>query len=186
MEIILAGLLLWSLTHLTPSLAPPVKRAWVNKLGQNGYKLSFTVLILLSLIMIVYGWRHTTPTYLYPISEAAKPVALILMVIAFVIMGATNYQTRIKRQIRHPQLTGVIIWSVAHLAVNGDSRSILLFGGLGIWAALEILFINRRDGEWIKPVAPSWGTELKGLIISLVVFVVVVLIHPYIAGVPVK
>lgn len=186
MEIMLAGLLLWSLTHLIPSLLPQVKKAWVNTLGKNGYKLSFSVLILVSVIMIVYGWRHTTPTYLYPISEAAKPVALVLMVIAFIIMGATNYPTRIKRQIRHPQLTGVIIWSVAHLTINGDSRSILLFGGLGIWAVLEILFINRRDGEWIKPSAPSWGTEFKGLAISLVVFIVVVLVHPYIAGVPVK
>lgn len=186
MEIILAGLLLWSLTHLTPSLAPTVKKAWVNMFGKNGYKLSFTVLILVSVIMIVYGWRHTTPTYLYPISEAAKPVALALIVVAFVIMGSSSYPTRIKRQIRHPQLTGIILWSVAHLTVNGDSRSILLFGGLGIWAVLEIVFINRRDGKWIKPSTPTWGTEFKGLAVSLVVFIVVVLVHPYIAGIPVK
>ena len=35
---------------------------------------------------------------------------------------------------RHPQLTAVIVWAVAHLLVNGDLASIVLFGdhaGLG-------------------------------------------------------
>jgi uncharacterized membrane protein len=33
-------------------------------------------------------------------------------------------------RVRHKQLTGVKAWAVAHLLVNGDLASILLFGGL--------------------------------------------------------
>jgi hypothetical protein len=75
---------------------------------------------------------------------------------------------------------------MAHLLLNGDSRSVLLFGWLGVWAVLEIFFINKREGVWVKPDAPAWSREIKGVVISLVVLAVVVFLHPYIAGVPVR
>ena len=111
---------------------------------------------------------------------------MLLVLIAFVLFGSAQYQTRIKRLIRHPMLTGVVVWACAHLMLNGDSRSVLLFGGLGLWAILEIVFINRRDRDWVKPPSPNWLQEFKGLAISLVIFVVVVMLHPYIAGVPIR
>ena len=40
----------------------------------------------------------------------------------------------VKRLLRHPQLTGVALWGIGHLLANGESRSIILFGGLGAWA----------------------------------------------------
>ena len=59
----------------------------------------------------------------------------------------------------------------------------MLFGGLGLWALIEIPLINRREGPYEKPEAPGLGQELKGALISGVIFVVVIFIHPYIAGV---
>ena len=64
----------------------------------------------------------------------------------------------------------------------GDSRSVLLFGGMGLWAILEIIFINRREGEWVKQPVPGWAREIRGLAISLVVFIVIVMLRPYIAA----
>ena len=40
---------------------------------------------------------------------------------------------------------------MSHLLANGDGRSIVLFGGLGLWAVVAIVAINRRDGAWQKP-----------------------------------
>ena len=183
MEMLVFGILLWSLVHFVPSLALPVKKGCISLLGENGYKLIFSAIVIISLGMIVYGWRHTTPTMVYAMPLFVKPISLILMVVAFVLFGATNYQTRIKSFIRHPQLMSIIIWSIAHLLVNGDNRSIVLFGGMGIWAMIEIIAINRRDGAWVKQPAPGWPQEFKGLAISLIIFAIVLLAHPYIAGV---
>ena len=83
-------------------------------------------------------------------------------------------------------MTAVAVWAFAHLLLNGDSRSMILFGGMGIWAVLEMVLINRRDGEWVKPEAASWAREIRGLVISIVVMVVVVMLHPYIAGVAIR
>jgi len=51
---------------------------------------------------------------------------------------------------------------------------------------MEILLINRRDGEWIKEPAPAWSKEIKGLAISILIFVILVAEHPLIAGVSVR
>lgn len=185
MELLITGLLIWSLVHLIPSLATPFKQKCIGKLGENGYKLAFTALILISLAMIIFGWRSWLPTTLYFLPPIFRMFAIVLILIAFILFGASNYSTRIKSYIRHPQLTGVIVWALAHLILNGDSRSLVLFGGLGIWAILEIIFINRREGAWVKPPVPGWAQEFKGLAISIVVIVVVVMLHPYIAGVPI-
>jgi uncharacterized membrane protein len=186
MELLISGLLIWSVVHLIPSVTPSLKNKWVGALGEKGYKLSFTALLLLSLALIIFGWRSSEPSFLYQIPAGARHPVLLLVLVAFVLFGASNYPTRIKNFIRHPQLTGVMVWATAHLLLNGDSRSVLLFGWLDIWALLEIVFISRREGEWVKKPVPGWSREIRGLAISLVVFAVVVMIHPYIAGVPIR
>jgi uncharacterized membrane protein len=165
-------------------MARPLKQKWIGQMGENGYKLAFTVLILISLALIIFGWRSSVPSTLFVLPFFSRPILMLLILIAFILFGASHYQTRIKSYIRHPQLTGVALWATAHLLLNGDSRSLVLFGWLGVWAILEIILINRREGEWVKPSPPGWVQELKGLAISIVIFVVVVKIHPYIAGVP--
>ena len=186
MEMLISGLLIWSVVHLIPSLTPTVKQKWIKQLGETGYKLSFAALMLCSLALIIFGWRSSVPSLLYTLPPFTRHFAMLLVLLAFILFGASNYPTRIKNFIRHPQLTGVLVWATAHLIINGDSRSLVLFGWMGAWAVLEIIFINRRDGEWIKPSPPGWAREIRGLVISLVVFAVVVMAHPDIAGVPIR
>jgi uncharacterized membrane protein len=171
---------------LIPSIAPSVKLQWKSLLGKNGYKASFAVLIVISIVLISLGWRSTQPDYLYTLPPVATHIAMSLLVIAFILMGASNYPTRIKRYVRHPQLSGLMVWGIAHLILNGDNRSVVLFTTLAIWALLEMIFISKREGLWQKPQAPSIGQEIKGIVISLIVIVVVVMVHPYIAGVAIR
>jgi len=186
MKLLISGLLVWSAVHLIPSLAPAVKQKWNKLLGETGYKVSFAVLIFSSLLLIVFGWRSSVPTLLYTLPPITRHMSMFLVLLAFILFGASNYPTRIKTFIRHPQLTGVLVWAIAHLILNGDSRSMVLFGWMGVWAILEMVFINRREGTWIKPSPPGWGREIRGLVISLVIVAVVVMAHPYIAGVPIR
>jgi uncharacterized membrane protein len=185
MEILMTGLVMWALVHFIPSIGMPLKKAIVNRIGENGYKMVFALLMLAALGLVIYGWRNAVPVFVYEPPGLGRPVAFVLLVIAFILFGASMYPTRIKQFVRHPQLASVIAWSIAHLLLNGDSRSLLLFSWMGVWAALEIMLINRRDGEWIKPASPSWGREARGLVISLIIFVVMIFAHPYLAGVPV-
>ena len=185
MALLLLGLLLFAAVHLLPSLAPNLKTAWHNKLGEGGYKGTFSLLLLLSFALIIIGWRSTLPELVYLPSPALKHPAMGLVILAFLLFVISNRPSRIRQWIRHPQLTGVALWSCAHLLLNGDNRSLLLFSGMGIWAVIEIIAINRRDGDWRKPEVPGGMTEIVSFAITLVVVGIVIAVHPYIAGMPV-
>ena len=186
MEMLILGLTIWCIVHFIPAITPSVKQQWISLLGENGYKASFAVLIFISLVLISLGWRSTQPVYLYTLPAIATHIAMGLMIIAFILLGAANSPTRIKRYIRHPQLSGVLVWTIAHLILNGDNRSVLLFATLGVWTIFEMFFINKREGQWLKPQAPSFGQEIKSLAISMAVLIVAIIAHPYISGVAIR
>jgi uncharacterized membrane protein len=178
------GVLLWALVHLIPSVAPGVRQSLISKVGENPYKGLFALDIVIAIVFIVYGWRTTTPEIVYLPPAWGYSAALVLMAISVYLFGAAQRPSTVKRIIRHPQLTGLVVWSVAHLLANGDQRSIVLFGGLGLWALIEMPLISRREGAWQKPDAPAMSREVLGIVITAVVFAVLIFLHPYFAGVP--
>ncbi len=185
MGLLLLGLLLFAGVHLVPSLAPSLKASWLGRFGEGGYKGSFSLLLLASFALMIGGWRSITPSSLYLPPDSMHLVALAIMALAFVLLVVSNRNSRLRRLVRHPQLTGVALWGLAHLLLNGDNRSVLLFGGLCVWAIVEILAINRRDGVWIKTDAPAWSAELVTLVIAALVIAVTVAVHPWLSGMPV-
>ena len=183
MALIILGIILWSVVHLIPAAAPGIKARWQGALGKHGYRGSFALLIIISIVMMVMGWRQALPTYLYTLSEQIHLATMAIMTFAVVLFVAAKVPTRIKRIFRHPQLLGVALWSFAHLLVNGDSRSVVLFGGLLLWSVLEIFLINRRDGAWVKPPVKGIYIELVLAVISAAVFAALVVAHPYLSGI---
>ena len=185
MVLLVLGILLFAGVHFVPSLAPGLKANWLARLGEGGYKGTFSLLLLASFALIIIGWRSAQPEFLYTPSPALRHPAMGLLFIAFLLMVVSSRNSRLSLLIRHPQLTGVTVWGIAHLLINGDNRSLVLFGGMTVWAVVEMIAINRRDGAWIKGTAPSWGAELVTLVIALVVVGMVVYIHPWLSGMPV-
>lgn len=185
MTLLLLGVLLFAGVHFIPSLAPSLKASWISRLGEGGYKGVFSLLLLAAFALIIIGWRSAQPTQLYMPSPELRHLAMLLLLLAFLLMVVSSRNSRLRLLVRHPQLTGVTLWGFAHLLLNGDSRSLLLFAGMALWAVGEMIAINRREGVWIKGKAPSWGAEALNLVIAIVVVGVVVYIHPWIAGMPV-
>jgi uncharacterized membrane protein len=93
--------------------------------------------------------------------------------------------TDIKQFIRHPQLTGVKLWAVAHLLSNGETRSLILFTGMLAWAVMEVIFINRRDGVWNKPARVGALKTTISAVIGLIITVLLMFGHRMFAGVPI-
>lgn len=184
MTMLILGLVIWIAVHLYPSVAPTSRQQLIVRIGNNAYQGIFSILLIAGLIAIVFGWRSTVPVHLYtPVAELRHP-AMLLVVIGFILMVAASFPTRIKQVIRHPQLSGVLIWAVAHLLLNGDSRSVLVFTAIGTWPAVSMLTINRRDGIWLKPAVPTgWVREVVMVVVGLIVSAVVVRFHYYLSGV---
>jgi len=184
MTMLVPGLLVWIVVHLFPSIAPSGRQQLVERLGDTVYQGIFSLLLVTSLLLIVFGWRNTVPSHLYTPPDALRHPAMLLVVVGFILMVAASFPTRIKQVIRHPQLTGVLLWAVAHLLLNGDSRSVIVFTALGAWCVASMLTINRRDGAWVKPVVQGgWGREAVIVVIGLALSLIVVRFHYYLSGV---
>lgn len=185
MTLILIGLILFCGVHLLPSLAPGLKASWLVKLGEGGYKGTFSLLLLAGIASIVLGWRSTLPEHLYLPSPDLRLPAVALVLVAFLMLVVGSRNSRIRQWVRHPQLTGLLLWALAHLLLNGENRSVLLFSGLALWSFVEILAISKREGLWVKAEIPSLGTEAVTIGITAVVVGAMIFGHPYFTAVPV-
>lgn len=184
MILLTAGTALWCLVHLYPSVLPSARSAMIERLGENAYRGLFSVLILVALLLIVFGWRSAQPAAVYNPPLGPNPAVSALILVGLFLFFSARAAGNVKRYIRHPQMTGTILWGVAHLLTNGDSRSVVLFGGLTAWAILEILMINRREGAREKPPAVPLKRDLVPLVVGIAVFALVAAFHQRLFGVP--
>ncbi len=178
-----AGVLLWALTHLSISVTPGVRESLITGMGENLYKGLFSLVLVGAIVLMVMGWKDSSPVLLYALPAGVKLVTMALMWVALILFICARAPNDFKRILRHPQLTAVIVWAFAHLLSNGDSRSLFLFGGLGLWAILEIIFINRREGVWQKSEPVGVVRNLITVVIGTVLFLVVAYAHPWLAGI---
>ncbi|MCV3272200.1 NnrU family protein [Roseobacter sinensis] len=175
MALIIAGLILWTLAHYFKRLAPDRRAA----LGDPGKGL-VAVGVVAGLVLMILGYRGAEFIYVWQPPTFMVHVNNTLMLIAFWVYGSSAAKTAKAwpaSKIRHPQLTGFKIWAAAHLLVNGDLASILLFGGLLGWAVGEVILINRAEPHWTPPEPAGTATYVRLAVISLVLFGLVAAIH---------
>jgi uncharacterized membrane protein len=186
MTLIVLGLFLWWGAHLWKRVTPKSRAGW----GDPGKGL-VTVLVLAGVVLMVTGFRGSEWLGIEgaPFVELWAPprflvhVNNLLMFFAVYLFAASGMKTRITRVIRHPQLTAVKIWAVAHLLVNGDLASVVLFGGILAWAVVEVILINRAEPQGPLPEPAPVGREIGAAVAAVVVLVVIMLVHNWL-GVP--
>jgi uncharacterized membrane protein len=176
MTMILIGLLLWIAAHFFKRVLPDVRSGMNERMGAGPARGIMSVLILLSVILMIVGFRGHDATVLYTPMDGMRPVNNLLMIISVVLFGMSGSKGRLGTMLRHPMLLGVLVWAVAHLLVNGDMASVVLFGGMGIWAVMQIVLINAQD-IWTRPERGPASGDVKLFIISAVVFSVIAGIH---------
>jgi uncharacterized membrane protein len=182
------GVLLWSLVHFIPSIAAEFKKALFNRYGENAYKGPFAVLMIISLYLIISGWKSLTPVEpevlnaIYTVPEWGGHAAALLVLISFVLFFAPYPANNIKRLMRHPQLAGVAIWGVGHLLAVGTARAMVLFGGFTIWALIEIVLINKRDGTWVKPEKAPFKNDVALVTFAVLAYLAFLYTHHMLFG----
>jgi uncharacterized membrane protein len=181
--VLVTGIVVWSLVHWFPAAAPAARSRLAGRLGANAWRGLFSLAILVSLVLMIVGWRSSSVEPWYSPPLYGNPLVPLLVLLAFFLFAAANAPGNTKRFLRHPMLAGTILWSLAHLLANGDNRSVVLFGGLGLWALVAILLINRRDRVYSPPPAVPATRDLMTLAGAAVVFAAVALLHRWLFGV---
>tara|TARA_R110002096_G_scaffold193939_17_gene375932 strand:+ start:1696 stop:2238 length:543 start_codon:yes stop_codon:yes gene_type:complete len=171
MLLIAVGLALWAAVHFWKRLSP-ASRAGFGNPGKGVVALG----AVLAIVLMVIGYRSTYGTIYWGRTAPMAGINNLLMVFSVYLFAASGAKTRITKWIRNPQLTAVMVWAVAHLLVNGDTPSFLLFGGLFVWALGEVIVLNR-----VAPPAPYRAVpvkkEITAVIATLVVFGLVAGVH---------
>lgn len=184
MTLLILGLVLWYGAHFFKRVAPNARA----RLGDPGKGL-VAVLLLGSVVAMVFGYRWADGTVFWGRSGALVGVNNLMMVLSFYIYssGAAppgRPRNWLGTRLRHPQLVGFIVWAIAHLLVNGDVPSFVLFGGLLVWALVSIALINSAEPDWTPPAHGGAKSEIRVAVISVVMLGVVMAIHYWLGVTP--
>lgn len=172
MILLILGLLLWTQAHFFKRLAPARHAA----LGDRSKKI-VAVLVIISVVVMIFGYRMaefipvwTPPTFLTGLNN-------LMMLAVFFLIGMSATTGRLKGRLRHPMLSAVKVWAVAHLLVNGDLASIILFGGMLAWAIAAVILINRAEPEYVRPAPGPASKDIILVVMAVLTFVIAALIH---------
>jgi len=172
MILLILGLALWIGVHSWKRVAP----AHRERVGDKGKRIVALGSFIAIALMIV-GYRVAEGAVYWGRTPALTGINNLLMVAAFYLFAASGAKTRVTRFIRHPQLTAMCLWSVAHLLVNGDVPSFVLFGGMLIWALVTMVVITRAEGPRAPYVAVPVKKETTAVVATVVVVIIVSAIH---------
>lgn len=156
-----AAALIWFLLHA--GVAGTRLRPWlVRRFGDKAYRTGFSLASLGSLWWLVQAYRAApfvalapTPGFLYWVPLVLVPPAFVLLAGAFTVpsptaVGGERWLNQAEpargmlRVTRHPFLWAVVLWSLAHLLVNLDVSSMLLFASLGLTALRGTFDIDHK------------------------------------------
>jgi uncharacterized membrane protein len=178
MTLIVLGVGLWWAAHFFKRLAPGAR----GRLGDGGKGLVALALVA-SVVLMVLGYRGVEHIDLWYPPGWMVHVNNVLMVGALFLYAADGMRAPVIGGMRHPQLIAFKIWAVAHLLVNGDLASVILFGGLLAWAVVTVIVINRNQRDWTpKPVKA--GATPKAVAATIFAVVGVMLVHNWLGVQP--
>jgi uncharacterized membrane protein len=182
MFLLILGVALWIGAHFFKRFAPDARSA----LGKPG-KGIIALLLLASLALMIIGYQRAAFIPIWQPPSFLVHINNLLMVLAFWIYGssaAKGAKAWPAYKTRHPQLLGFKVWAVAHLLVNGDLASVILFGGLLAWAVGSVILINRAEPDWTPPAPAGRKTYIRLAVITTVLVVIVTGIHAWLGVSP--
>jgi uncharacterized membrane protein len=185
--LLIIGIVVMMGIHLVPAF-PRVRERLVEGLGTNFYRLLFSVVATLGLVLLIYGFAKAPVIQIWSPPSWTRHVAMLLMLPVFILLIAAYLPGQIKAKLRHPFLVAIKLWALAHLIANGDLASVILFGSFLAYAVFDRIVLKRRAATGLVTVADTGPArnDVIAVIGGLVLYAVfLVWLHPLLIGVPV-
>lgn len=142
------GLVLFLGMHSTRILAEEKRTQFIRQHSENAWKVLYSAVSLVGLLLIIYGYGQTRlqPLVVWSPPAGMAHLTALLTLIAFVLVASAYVPgNRLKQRVGHPMVLGVKVWALAHLLCNGRLGDMLLFGAFLLWAIADFAACRRRD-----------------------------------------
>jgi uncharacterized membrane protein len=181
MIVLALGVAAMAALHLVAAV-PEWKQRIKARPGERLYGPLFAIAALAALAVIVAGWRLAAFVPIYDPPAWGWIANFLLTFVGFLLFGVFLFRGKLRQTLRFPMGLAVIFWTIGHLLVNGDKASLILFGGLLLYAAAHIGI------AWTQGVRPSpdvrQGHDPLALLVGAALFVVMTQLHAMLIGVP--
>jgi uncharacterized membrane protein len=171
---------LFAIVLLNPSI-PAWKTHAVQTFG-TVYGTVYGVVSLALLVACLWAFRQAEPMALYEPSTWGLYGNFGLSLIGFLFIGIFLFRGSWRNHVRIPLSVGMVLWSLGHLLSNGESRTVILFGGLAVIAIIQGLL--RLRSAYFTPSEVRGGHNLLSLLGGLALYGLAAQLHSVIAGVP--
>lgn len=192
MTLLLIGLAAFLGFHLIRVIAPDFRNGMIEKLGMPAWRGLYSVVSVATLALLVYGFGQArlnsgdpiwiSPPWMVHLTVTLMAIAMVLLVASLLPAGYIAVKTR------HPMITSVKVWALAHLLVNGEAYSIITFVAFLAWAVMLRIAAKRRAarGEAKERAFVGWIWDLVSVVVGLgIVIGFIHGIHLWLIGVPV-
>ena len=112
MNLLILGIIIFFSIHLVPIL--PIKNILINRLGENKYKGLFSLIALVGLLIIIYGFSRATVGAVAGSGRGEKPIAKA---------GKNFYRNRARPKV-WPKVRGVAMNAVDHPHGSGRKQTV--------------------------------------------------------------
>ena len=208
--------------HLVPAIAP-VRRFLVRAMGLGMYVGLYSAVSIGLLILVGLAYANADTVILWPQWSWTRWAPVVVMpFVCLLLVGTLSEPNPLSVGVkansfdpahpgivsitRHPLIWALGLWAVAHLAPNGDTASVLLFGLfvalalVGLWSLDKKMRHSLGEDTWRELSAqtssvPFWAVlqgrvrlDLQGIgwmrmVSALVLYGGLALLHPYVIGV---
>ncbi|MCA0310779.1 MAG: NnrU family protein [Proteobacteria bacterium] len=148
MWVLVLGLLIFLGVHSVRIVTDDWRTRAIARLGAPRWKGLYSLLSLLGLVLIVWGWalarRQPVPLWVPP--AGLRHLNSLFTLAAFVLLAATYVpRNHFKAALHHPMVLGVALWALGHLLATGTLANAVLFGAFALWALLDWRAAVARD-----------------------------------------
>jgi uncharacterized membrane protein len=136
----------------------------------------YSLIALTGFALIVYGYHKLQlmpgkNTVLWSPPHWGRHIAMLAMLPVFPLLFSTYLPGRLSAAVRHPMITAVKFWALAHLFVRGDLASLLLFGGLLAWAVYDRITLKHREAAGLVQVkSGSSRNDVLAIVLGLIAY----------------
>jgi uncharacterized membrane protein len=180
------GLILFCGTHLFSTIFPASRDRFKANMSVGAFKGLYSLANAVGLALLVWAYvaGRGEGTLLYEPWYAARHVALLIILLAFILIFSNGSQSHIRGTVKHPFSIGIALWSIAHLMMNGEPAVVGIFGGFLVVALADLVFSFARGK--IPRFEPRWSHDLRGIAVGVILYLVFAFgFHPYVLNVPV-